>query len=148
MAFYDAVDSVKKQRLGTRKKASDGREFIYLTGVASTVAGAWVSYDELGITAGLDTDVQTSGPVAIAMAATVASTYGWYGIWGSFTALAADAVVDNTTVYPSSTVFVCDDAVVAFGHIEGATWRSVNDSVAGTATVQITYPSLGGDLSA
>lgn len=149
MAFYDNVDTTKKFRLGARKTSVDNREFIYLTGVASTTANSWVSYDEAGVTAGLDTDVQTSGPVAIAMAAVDStSKYGWYGIWGSFTGRAIDPVADNKTVYATSTVFVCDDAATSVGRVNGATWRSINDSVAGTATVQIQYPYLGEDLSA
>jgi hypothetical protein len=56
-------------------------EYIYLKGVASTIAGSVVTYDHAGAT--LLLIVNQSGPVAVALAATVASTYGWYAITGT-----------------------------------------------------------------
>jgi hypothetical protein len=56
-------------------------EFIYLKGVASTIAGSVVTYDHAGVTTLIVADA--SGPVAVAMAATVASTFGWYCISGT-----------------------------------------------------------------
>jgi hypothetical protein len=56
-------------------------EYIYLTGVASTIVGSVVTYDNAGVTALIVADA--SGPVAVAMAITVASTFGWYCIQGT-----------------------------------------------------------------
>lgn len=68
-------------------------EFIFLPGVASTAAGDWVSYIlSDGATGGASGGAATtrwagtasSGiPLAIATAATVASTWGWYQIGGA-----------------------------------------------------------------
>jgi hypothetical protein len=127
--FYDTINNVLKK-------------YIYLAGVASTIAGSWISYDENGATTGLDTDVAASlvGPVAIATAAVVASKYGWYGRDGAFSAGAA-TVADNAKVFPTSTVFICDDTSVAGSQIVPAIWRSADS--AGLATVEIHDPFVG-----
>jgi len=80
--------------LGTRIRAFDNTtygygEFIYLKGVASTVVGSVVTWD--GATAGVPTYqtalcASTAGlaqPVAVAMSACVANSYGWYQIAGN-----------------------------------------------------------------
>lgn len=64
-------------------------EFIYLLGVASTVVGSLVTYN--GNATGTPTYQTTlapstaglAQPVAVAMAANVASQYGWYQIAGN-----------------------------------------------------------------
>jgi hypothetical protein len=71
-------------------------EFIYLKGVASTIAGSVVTYDHAGVTTLIVADA--SGPVAIALSATVASTFGWYAITGTFLAdVVANSAAAATT---------------------------------------------------
>lgn len=74
------IDTTAKNELGTICAGQDDygntAEFIYLQGIGSTIAGSVVTYDETGITALIAANA--IGPVAVAMAATVASTYGWY----------------------------------------------------------------------
>lgn len=131
--FYDKDNNVVKK-------------YVYLKGVANTIAGSWVSYDEAGVTTGIDTDVAASlvGPVAVASAAIVANKFGWYGRSGSFSAGAA-TVADNGFVYATSTVFICDDAAVGSAQIMGAVWRSTDSS--SLATVQINDPWIGEQAS-
>ena len=67
-------------------------EFIYLKGVASTVAGSVVTYNATTH----DTTLAVVGaakslPVAIAMSANVASQYGWYQIGGVATTIKTTA---------------------------------------------------------
>lgn len=62
--------------LGMEALGSDGIKYVYLKGVASTIAGSVVTYDTAGESALIAADA--IGPVAIASAATVASTWGWY----------------------------------------------------------------------
>ena len=57
-------------------------EYIYLAGIGSTIVGSVVVYDELGVTALMP--ASAVGPVAVATGLTVASTFGWYGIRGTF----------------------------------------------------------------
>ena len=136
------VDDAAKNPLGTRRIEPNGNEHIYLQGVASVIAGSWVSYDEAFLTTGLDTDVAASlcGPVAVANAAVVANKFGWFQIYGSRSAGAGD-VADNAKVYATSTVFVCDDAAVVGSQVIGAVWRS--EDAANLATVQLSYPFVG-----
>jgi hypothetical protein len=147
-APFNQVHSTKKQRLMTRKRDVAGNEYIYLTGVASTAAGSWVVFDELGITALIDTDTAATtsagGFVAVAQAATVASTYGWYMIAGSCSAAAA-TVADNGEVFPTSTAGTADDTGTGGLQIVGAKWRSADSS--GFATVQLLYPLIGVDVA-
>jgi hypothetical protein len=81
------VDTVARVALGTVEKfvhPSYGEgEFIYLLGVASTVAGDPVTWN--GTTFATTRGITGGGipeDVAFASAATVASTYGWYQIGG------------------------------------------------------------------
>lgn len=136
--WYEAVDSSKKQRLGTRKRDVAGREFIYLKGVSSLVAKDAVTYDEAGVTA-LLTDDQI-GPVAIAMATVDASTkYGWFGIFGTFTANGVASSSDNATVGKETTAGKLGDGRDAGDEILGCVARSATTD-AGDLTVQINYP--------
>lgn len=66
--------------LGTRRMDRAGNEYIYLTGVASTVAGDWVHFDDDFETTRLAATLV--GKVAVALSACVASEYGWYQIYG------------------------------------------------------------------
>jgi len=83
------VHDTQKNPLGTIRRFSDGVEYIYLQGVASTLAGSWVTIGANHTTALLATGA--SGRVAVASAAIVADKYGWYAISGPLasTALAS-----------------------------------------------------------
>lgn len=139
MAFTDAIHTTKRFKLGTRKRL-DNKEFIYLQGVASTVAGSWVSFDEAGLTILAVANAQ--GRVGVAMAATVASTYGWYQIYGSVSALCLVSFVDNGKVYLTSTDGSVDDTDVAGDAVIGAVGRSARDTTTGKATFELNYPMV------
>jgi hypothetical protein len=146
MSQFDQVHATKKYRLLTRKRDVAGNEYIYLQGVGSTAAGSWVTYDEAGVTALLDSDNTNGSPVAVAQAAVDATTeYGWYMIFGSCSAAAGD-VADNGRVFASATAGTCDDAAIADEQVIGAVWRSVETSA--LATVQLSYPFVGVDEAA
>lgn len=131
------VDDEAKYAVLTRTQDADGNEYIYLKGVASTAANLAVTYDEAGQTALLAANAV--GPVAIALAATVANKYGWYQIFGSGTVSTAGAVADNAALYATSTAGKVDDAVVTGDCIAGMIARSAVAS-AGDITVQLSYP--------
>ena len=91
-----ATSTTQLHKLGRINRGVDdslgGGEFIYLKGVASTVVGSVVRYDDSFQTA-LDTGaLNTPWPVAVAMSANVASQYGWYQIAGIATMLKANTV--------------------------------------------------------
>lgn len=67
-------------------------EFIYLRGIGSTVVGSIVNYDDSFLTALSTTALDTARPVAVAMSANVANSFGWYQISGIAVATKSNAV--------------------------------------------------------
>ena len=111
------ISTTQRHPLGTIVQAHDqddsygAGEFVYLAGVASTAVGSWVHYNmDDGSTA--LTVADAVGPVAVAMAATVASTYGWYQINGKAVGKALASYADEGAVYLTATAGSVDDAVV------------------------------------
>lgn len=131
------IDTTLKHSLGTRARDVNGNEYIYLQGVASTVAGSWVSFDEAHLT--ILTVANAQGRIGVAMAAIVASSYGWYQIYGSNTiALALAAFADNGKIYLTSTAGSIDDTDVAGDAVIGAIGRSAVSG--GVITAELNYP--------
>jgi hypothetical protein len=61
-------------------------EFIYLSGIASTVAGSIVTYNPFtGVTTLDAATANDASPLAVALAPCVASLFGWYQISGTCT---------------------------------------------------------------
>lgn len=128
--------------LGTRIKGTDPvygeGEFVYLKGVASTVVGSLVVYNQDDWSTALYTG-NAIGEVAFAMSACVANEFGWYQIYGKAIAK-SNAAVDNALVYGAATGVV-DDAVVAGDRVKNAKFASGDGTPsAGFAEVEIAYP--------
>lgn len=124
--------------LGTRRMDKNGNEYIYLTGVASTAASSWVTYDEVWVTSLLTSNAK--GNVAIAQAATVAGEYGWYLIYGAGTGVIGNEVSGDTAAYISSVTGSVDDLLVTGDLVHGAIIRSASAVTGAAVTVQISYP--------
>lgn len=123
--------------VGERVRDEAGNEYIFGLGVASCVAGSWVSLDE-AVQASL-LAANAKGRVGIAMAALVASTYGFFQIYGkNLVALVAASFADNGDVYATATAGTADDAVVAGDRVKGAWGRSAISG--GVATMELSYP--------
>lgn len=136
------VDSSLKHQLGTRAFDTDGNEYIYLTGVDSTAAGNWVSFDEAHATTLLTAGAV--GRVGIAMAAIDStSEYGWYQIYGKNTVAKTDTVAADKALYIDATAGRADDAGVTGDWICGAWSRSADTS--NVATVELNYPAVYND---
>lgn len=117
-------------------------EFIYLKGVASTVAGSWVlfNYDDGSTSLLAANDI---GPVAVSMSANVANQYGWYQISGKAVGLALASYADNGLVYATATAGSVDDAVVAGDRVKDAKGASAIDGPAtGMAEFEISRPFM------
>jgi len=127
---------------GTRIFDDAGNEYIFLKGIASTLAGSWATYDEEHLTTLLAANAK--GPVAIAQAATNTNAkYGWYLIWGTTTALAQAGVADNeVTIGRSVTDGYVGSGATAGDIIYGVIARSslTADTGTGKINVQIYYP--------
>lgn len=82
----DEISTTAQHPLGTIIRARDPTygegEFIYLKGIASTVAGSIVQYNDSFTTALNTTALAEPKPLAVAVGACVASRYGWYQISG------------------------------------------------------------------
>lgn len=142
-----AIHDAALNPLGSVAYDKDGNEYIYLKGVASVAAGSWVAYDDTRATALLDTDVATTlvGPLAVAMAAVVATKYGWFARVHTSVSAAAATVADNAKVFPTATAGTCDDTGTGGQQILGAVWRSAD--AAGFANVQIDRPWCGANVA-
>lgn len=135
--------TVQNHPLGMRVNADDPTlgegEFIYLSGIASTVVGSWVTFRQDDNTTILLV-ADAAGPVAVAMSANiVVTTFGWYQIAGKASAQAAASFADNGDVYITATAGVVDDAVVDGDMVHNAKGASTIVS-AGLAEFEIQYP--------
>jgi len=135
------TSTTRKQPLGLISQASDPTygvgEFIYLKGVASTVVGSIVNYDDTFQTA-LDTAAVTgpSRPLAIAMSANVANQYGWYQISGLAIATKANSVsfADGAGLGSASGLAV---AVATGTVLQGAVVAAVASAKSDVTTVKV-----------
>ena len=108
MAFFAVTQSIVPQAiadtsttqnnpLGTIIEGTDatlgGAEFIYLLGVASTAIGSVVTYNPSTYqTALAPVGTNKPEPIAVAMSANVAASYGWYQIAGIATVKKTSAI--------------------------------------------------------
>lgn len=146
-AIHD-TSTVQNHALGTIVRAVDEvygeGEFVYLKGVASTVVGSVVIFDQKLATTTLAV-AGSRGPAAVAMSANVANQFGWYQVSGSAVAK-ANTVVANASVYAASPAGSVDDAVVATDKIDGARFKTADGTpAAGFAVLQLARPSLNGN---
>jgi len=145
------TSTTQKQILGqiVRAKHPDYGvgEFIYLVGVASTVAGSWVTYKPRDFTTALAAG-NAIGPVAIAMSANVASQWGWYLIHGAYPSAKSGDVNSNGNLYTTATAGEVDDAIVTGDRIWGAKATAADNSTHGTVAVEITRPFMNDAVNA
>jgi len=115
-------------------------EFIWLQGVASTAAGDIVTYTVSdgtlnGTTVRWAGTANSGWPVAVATAATVANTQGWYQIGGAAIVNVSGAVTVGSQAYYISTATLASAAVngkqILSAQFSGAsgTWVSANQAV-------------------
>ena len=130
--------------LGERVQDSAGNVYVLLKGAANTAAGVWVSYDEAYATTLLAGNAV--GPVAIAVGAALANTYGWYQIYGVNTVASTDTVAADKQLYIDGTAGRADDANVAGDLILGA--YSMTADTTNVATVWLNFPSVTDVLGA
>lgn len=121
-----------------------GAVYIFLKGVASTIIGSWVSYDETGLTTLLvKTEADKLKPLAIALSANnAATTFGWYQIFGEVAAMGALASgTKETALYSSATAGFTDIVSTSQTKINRAIYRANRAASNGNTTGYIAYPS-------
>lgn len=99
--FPGAVDTVAQVALGTKAQDELGNEYIYLQGIAATVLGDLVVYDQNFLTT--RAVAASIGPAAFATAAVLALQFGWYQIGGDLTSTATGVVAINAPVARTAT---------------------------------------------
>ena len=123
-------------------------EFIYLKGVASTALGSWVTYNADDFSSTL-LAANAIGPVAVAMAPTIANEFGWYQISGKAIGLCLAGFVDDANVYATATAGSVDDAVVAGDRVKNAKGASAIGTPSGSfAEFEISRPFMDDGLAA
>ena len=146
------TDTVQNHKLGTIVRAEDptygAGEFIYLKGVASTVVGSLVVYDQYLATTTLAPATGGKGSVAVAMSANVANQYGWYQIAGSAAVKAPNAMTAGADVFMlAATAGSVDDAQVNGEQVVNAVVSTTTGTPSsGLALIQINRPFLQGQI--
>ncbi len=112
-------------------------EFMYAKGVASVVAGDMCVISPKG-DAAVRTVTRSIGQLGVAMAAIVASNWGWFQISGCGI-VTAGTVSDDTTPYLTATGGSLDDAVVTGDIVYGARFAGATDT--GQALIDLRYPT-------
>ena len=151
----DETSTTQLLPLGTRVRAYDVAataygegEFIYLKGVASTVLGSIVTYSQDDSSTALLV-ANAIDPVAVSMSDNVASSYGWYQIFGKAVGKVLAGFVDNANCYATATAGSIDDAVVAGDRVKCMKGASaINTPATGLAELDIQYPYMDDGLAA
>ena len=136
MASSGAVGQVYSSEvfpLGTVVQGTDAvggyAEYVFLKGVASTIVGSVVTYDEAGVSTLLVTAAK--GPVAVATAITDStSKYGWYGIYGTFPTDVVANCADNGKLGYETASGKVGDGFTAGDQLVGAISRAATTSAA------------------
>lgn len=130
--------------VGQRVRDDNGNEYIYLAGVASLAAGDWVYFNSTTASLGSVVRLTTSAAwacLAVAMAATVASCWGWFQIYGLtpvYTAIATDASADGKGLSAGSATGRVATGATTTKNIFGAV--AVGASASNVGTAFISYP--------
>ena len=146
------TDTIQNHALGTEVLATDPVYgtglFKYLKGVASTVVGSLVMFDQYLGTTTLAPATGGNGPVAVAMSANVANQYGWYQVTGSAVVKAPNAMVVGADVFMlAATPGSVDDAAVNGEQVLGAKVSTTTGTPStGLAVIQIEHPFLQGQI--
>lgn len=137
----------QRNALGSRTFDDAGNEYIYINGVASVVAGdfCFLSQATALTLVRLLNDANTggSGSVGVAMAALVASTFGWAAVYGQVTTANVATTGAPTTasaLYRSATTARASVSTSAKDAIFGA--FLVGASVANIGPVYLDYPMV------
>lgn len=136
------IDTAAKHSVGQIAVDQAGRLWVYMQGVASCLEGSFVTYDEAGVTTLLAANAK--GPVAVAGAALVAATYGWFCVFataGVQARLAANCA-DNALIGRETTDGLAGDGRAAGDEIYNAITRGSTAGAAALAAVQIMFPHV------
>jgi len=144
----DATSSTQVYKAGMKIRCRDMSSttergeatFQYAKGVASVVAGDMCVISPNN-DAAIRTVARSKGQLGVAMAAIVASNWGWFQVEGTAVCNVAASFADDLAVYLTATDGVVDDAVVTGDLVYGA--RSAGAISGSQALVDIRFPFAG-----
>lgn len=145
-----AISTTANHPLGTVIRAYDatlgGGEFIYLLGVLNTVVGLMVNWNATTYQTTLTPNTAANvGPVAVAMAANVGASYGWYQIGGLATVKKTNtAFAPGGKVYQSGTAGRVMATSASTKEILGARAANLATVTTTTSTVVVLLNRPGG----
>jgi hypothetical protein len=150
----NATSTVQKHKIGELVRGADVTlgvgEFIYCLGVANTAVGSLVTYNAATFTTALAPIGNVlPQPIAVAMSANVANSWGWYQISG----IAVMAKTCTVSLAANAAVGVLTAGLVAGTaskkEIQGALVAAVASATAGRTTVQVVInrPHMQGRVS-
>lgn len=148
----DASSTVQRHPIGTIVRAKDPTygfgTFIYLRGVASLAQGNMVAFNQLtGNVTRWDGTNQLGEPLAVAMAAHGAGTFGWYQIQGAAIVSISGTVAARDRAFWQATGVV-SSTLVASKQVMGMSAASANGvPSAGFAIYTIMFPHVQGQLT-
>jgi hypothetical protein len=131
------VDTVQRNPLGARRQDEANNEYVYLAGVASCVAGDWVSYNASTYVA-VRLAGNAVGLVGIALGAILAANWGWFQIYGFNIISRSDTVAGAGGLFIDATTGRVDDDSVAGDFVNGAV--STGADTTNVLPVHLSYP--------
>lgn len=150
------VDTVQKHPLGLQLDGVDpvngGGRFVYLKGVASTVVGSVVTWDAAASaptfqTALATTTANAGQQLAVATAALVANTFGWYQVAGVAIVATNGTQVVSSKCWSAGSGAVTSTATTGTGINGMRTLTATGTPAANQCLVQLDHPSLEGYVS-
>ncbi len=144
------IDDTAQYDVGRVYRNTIGAEWVYIQGVASTIAGDWLHFT-ITSTAGSTTTravANGKGPLGVAVGALINTKFGWVQVAGLNLVAGAisggDAAV-GASVYLTGTAGLLDDAFVDGDMLFGAHWVVQEGETAGNpaalAGVWLAYPT-------
>ena len=128
--------------LGAVRTYSDGSVYIYLSGVASCIAGSVVVYN-LATFAPTLIVTGLKGPVAVATAAVTAAKFGWFMIVGAAASTVRTAVTTNVALFAGGVAGFVDVAAVKGDQVRSMYARTPGGANGGTTTLHVNRAFIG-----
>ena len=145
------IDSAAQYDVGRVYRNAIGAEWVYIQGVASTIAGNWLSFVITSTAAATTVRAIANavGTVGVAVGALVNTKFGWVQVYslnlGAGAISGGDAAA-GAAVYLTGTAGLCDDQFVDGDLVHGAVFVVQEGALAGTpaalAGVWLNHPYI------
>lgn len=131
------IHTSARNTLGARYQDETGQEYIYLQGIGSTLVNLAVTFNATTFITALSIN-DAVGFIAIATAAVVALSFGWYQVYGFGSVVTKTSIAAANGAFLTNTAGALDDASVAGDFVNGFLFTGVD--VALLAPCHFSYP--------